>query len=64
VKPFFSLSRFTAISMLTTAVSLLAACGQTGPLYLPNKPVADAAPAAADPDISQQSSKPVNPASQ
>jgi predicted small lipoprotein YifL len=44
VNSLFELQRFTALSAAIALVSLLAACGQTGPLYMPAKPVPTVSP--------------------
>jgi predicted small lipoprotein YifL len=47
VNSMFISPRFTAISIALALMSQLAACGQTGPLYLPPKPAPVTVPAAA-----------------
>jgi predicted small lipoprotein YifL len=45
VKRYFNWRYFGVHSMLVLLIGVLTACGQRGPLYLPNQPKESAAPA-------------------
>ncbi|OGB22535.1 MAG: hypothetical protein A3I66_16895 [Burkholderiales bacterium RIFCSPLOWO2_02_FULL_57_36] len=45
MKPLLNVKQFFAISIAIAFAGLLAACGQTGPLYLPAKPAPASVPA-------------------